>query len=244
MLIGVTVHIPDGLLIPVNASTHAVNVPDLLVLVVTWAVTVPFLVFAWKKTRSTYSASFASSLALMSALVFVVQMLTFPVAGGTSVHVLGGTLVAVLLGPYAGMLSMTLVLGLQAVVFADGGLLAFGANALNMAVIGSLSFFLVKTLMGKSGGTQRFAASVFVATLVSAVSTAVLTGLEVGVSQAFASSGGVLVTVPTMLSVYAVEGLVEAAFTSFIAAGLMTSLPRFPSFALAGLSMLRREDVP
>ena len=235
-------HIPDGFLIPINPATHTVNVADTAVLVATWAITVPFLVFAWKKTKSTYSTKFASTLAILSALVFVVQMLTFPVAGGTSVHILGGTLLAVILGPYAGMLSMTMVLGMQAFFFADGGLLAFGANALNMAVIGSLSFFFVKLLAGKSSSGKRFASSVFIATFTSAILTAILTGVEIGVSQAFASSGGVLVTVPTMLSVYAVEGLVEATLTSFVATGLMVALPRFQSTALAGIHMLKGKD--
>jgi cobalt/nickel transport system permease protein len=140
------------------------------------------------------------------------------------------------------MLSMTLVLGMQALFFADGGLLAFGANALNMAVVGTLGFFIVKILMGKSGNSKRFAPCVFVATFASAVLTALLTGLEIGVSQAFATSGGVALAVPSMLSVYAVEGLVEATLTSFVATGLLVSLPRFQNTALAGLNMLRRTN--
>lgn len=237
-------HIPDGLLNPINPATHSINIADTAVLAVSWAIVIPFLFYAWKKTKTTYSTSFASTLAVLSALVFVLQMLTFPVAGGTSVHVLGGTLIAIILGPYAGMLSMTLVLGMQAVFFADGGLLAFGANALNMAVVGSLSFFLVRILAGKSGGKERFAASVFIAAFASATLTAVLTGLEVGVSQTFAGSGGLALTVPTMLSVYAVEGLVEGVLTSVVATGLLVSLPRFQNTALAGLNMLRSKETP
>ncbi len=229
-------HIPDGLLNPINPATQTLNVADATVLVATWAITIPFLVFAWRKTKATYSTGFASMLAMMSALVFVVQMLTFPVMGGISVHVLGGTLLAVVLGPYAGMLSMTLVLGMQAVFFADGGLLAFGANTLNMAVIGSLSYFLVKALMGKSGGSKRFAQSLFVATFVSAILTAALTAVEVGVGSAFAGAGGLAVTLPTMLSFYAAEGLVEAALTSLVGVALVASLPHMQHLALKGFS--------
>jgi cobalt/nickel transport system permease protein len=235
-------HIPDGLLIPINATTHTINVADTAILLGTWAITVPFLIYSWRKTRQTYSASFASTLAVLSALIFVAQMLTFPVAGGTSVHILGGTLAAIILGPYAGMLSMTLVLSMQAVFFADGGLLAFGANALNMAVIGSLSFFLVKALSGNGENKKQFASSVFVATFASAVLTAVLTGLEIGASQAFAGSGGIMATVPAMLGIYSAEGLVEALLTSAVATGLMISLPRFQNKALAGIQMLREKS--
>jgi len=236
-------HIPDGFLIPVNPVTHALNVADTLVLVITWAVTLPCIVFAWKKTKTTYSKSFVGTLAVTSALVFVLQMLTFPVASGTSVHILGGTLVALILGPYAGMLSMTMVLGMQAFFFADGGLLTFGANALNMAVIGSLSFFLVKLLAGKSVSPKRFALSLFVATFAAATLTALLTGVEIGVSQAFVNSGGLSLTVPSMLSVYTVEGLVEAALTSVVATALMASLPSLQASGVIGLRMLKGEDL-
>ncbi len=235
-------HIPDGLLIPINPITHTINLADTAILAATWAITVPFLFYAWKKTKATYTAGFASTLAILSALIFVVQMLTFPVAGGTSVHILGGTLVAIILGPYAGMLCMTMVLGMQAVIFADGGLLAFGANALNIAVIGSLSFFLLKFLAGNLGNKKRFFLAVFATTLVSAVATAVFTGLEIGVSQAFASSGGIAVAVPTMLAVYFAEGVIEAALTSGVATGLMAAVPRFHQTALAGLNMLQRKE--
>jgi cobalt/nickel transport system permease protein len=235
-------HIPDGLLIPINPATHTINVADSTVIIITWAITIPFLFLAWKKTQRTYSNRFAATLAILSALIFVVQMLTFPVAGGTSVHILGGTLLAIVLGPYAGMLSMTMVLGMQAFFFADGGLLAFGANALNMAVIGSLSFFLVKILIGRSNSSKRFASSVFIATFVSAILTAVLTGVEIGVSHAFVSTGGVMLTVPTMLSVYAVEGLVEASLTSVTATALMSTLPQLQHSALAGLNLLKGKN--
>ncbi len=232
-------HIPDGLLIPVNPATHAINLPDTAILACTWAIIVPFMIFAWKKTQTTYSKSFAGILAVMSALVFVVQMLTFPVVGGTSVHILGGTLVAIVLGPYAGMLSMSMVLGMQAVFFADGGLLAFGANALNMAVVGSLSFFLVKAIAGKTATSRRFALSVFVSTFTSAIITALLTGVEIGASQTLASSGGLAFTVPSMLIVYGIEGLFEATLTSLVATALVWALPRTYEASMMGVSMLR-----
>jgi cobalt/nickel transport system permease protein len=234
------VHIPDGLLIPINPATHTINPADAAILVATWAITVPFLFYAWKKTKATYTAGLASTLAILSALIFVVQMLTFPVAGGTSVHILGGTLVVVILGPYAGML----ILGMQAVIFADGGLLAFGANALNMAVIASLSFFLLKFLAGNFGNRKRFFLAVFATTLTSTVATAVFTSLEIGFSQAFVNSGGIAVTIPTMLAVYSAEGVIEATLTSGVTTGLMAAMPRFHQTALAGLNMLQRKEFP
>jgi cobalt/nickel transport system permease protein len=216
-------HIPDGYLDPT-------------IIAITWAVTIPFLIFAWKKTKQTYSHSIAPTLAITSALVFVVQMINFPIAGGTTVHVLGVTLLAVILGPFPAMLSMTMVLLMQAFFFADGGLLAFGANALNMAVIGSLSFFIVKLLTRKTSSNKQFASSVFIASWVAALLTALATGLELGFSKAFA--GGVMLTVPSMVSVYAIEGLVEAVITT----ALVTSLQRLQPAVMMGLKLLRGSE--
>ena len=80
---------------------------------------------------------------LAAAFVFSVQMLNFPVASGTSGHLLGGALAAVLVGPWLGPLCVAVVLLVQALLFADGGLSALGLNILNMAVIGAWGGYLV-----------------------------------------------------------------------------------------------------
>lgn len=79
---------------------------------------------------------------LTAAFIFAVQMLNFPVAAGTSGHLLGGVLAAVLVGPWAGALCIAVVLGVQA-LFADGGLTALGLNILNMAIIGGLGGYVI-----------------------------------------------------------------------------------------------------
>ena len=76
---------------------------------------------------------------LVAAFVFAAQMLNFPVANGTSGHLLGGVLAAVLVGPYAGALAVTVVLVVQALLFADGGLSALGLNVVNMALVGAFA---------------------------------------------------------------------------------------------------------
>lgn len=80
---------------------------------------------------------------LVAAFVFAAQMLNFPVAAGTSGHLLGGVLAAVLVGPWAGVVCVALVLGIQALLFADGGLTALGLNVLNMALVGALGGYAV-----------------------------------------------------------------------------------------------------
>ena len=213
-------HIPDGLII---------NNPA--VAVVMWIVSVAFLVWSWRKAKAAYSRSITALLAISSAFVFVAQMINFPIAFGTSGHLVGGTFLAVLLGPYAAMLSLTIVLLMQALFFADGGILAFGANVFNMAVVGGLSFFLIRLFTRNSHSNGRFVSSVFVASWVSVVLGALVCAFEV--SSAFA--GGVLVTVPSMLLFHALIGLGEGAITTV----LVSSLQRLQPTMIGSLALLR-----
>jgi cobalt/nickel transport system permease protein len=185
-------HIPDGLI--TNAASIATAVAM-------WMASLAFLAWSWKKAKASYSRSITALLAISSAFVFAAQMINFPIAFGTSGHLVGGTFLAVLLGPYAAMLSMTIVLLMQAFFFADGGILAFGMNAFNMAVIGGLSFFLIKLFTKGDTGNRRFIPSVFVASWLSVMVGALVAALEV--SPAFA--GSVLVTVPSMLFYHAIN---------------------------------------
>ncbi len=154
---------------------------------------------------------------------------------GTSGHLVGGTFLAVILGPYAAILSMTLVLMMQALFFADGGLTTFGANVFNMAIIGGLSYFVVKALAHESKSRSRFFLSVFAASWLSIVGGALVCGLEIGFSPLFADAGGILVTVPAMLFWHVVIGLGEATIT----ATLLTQLSRMPSTVLPTFTMFR-----
>jgi cobalt/nickel transport system permease protein len=214
-------HIPDGFLDP-------------YVCALTYIVSAVLLVWAWRKMKTTYPRAVVPLLAISSAFVFAAQMLNFPIAYGTSGHLVGGTFLAMLLGPHAAMLSMTIVLLIQAVFFADGGISTFGANILNMAIIGALSFYIVKILLGSSTSRKRFLASVFAASWLSVVLGALLCGLQIGVSPVFASAGGLLVTVPAMLFWHIIIGIGEAAITT----SLISQLVRVQPAVLNGLAIL------
>jgi cobalt/nickel transport system permease protein len=172
-------------------------------------------------------------LVISSAFVFAAQMINFPILYGTSGHLVGGTFLAVLLGPYAAILSMTIVLMMQALFFADGGLSTFGANVFNMAVIGGLSFFIVKSLTRESKINGRFFLSVFAASWLSMVLGALACGLQMGFSPLFSEAGGVFVTVPAILFWHIIIGFGEAAIT----ATLLTQLKRMPSTILPTFAM-------
>jgi cobalt/nickel transport system permease protein len=198
---------------------------------VAWTISIAFLVWSWRKARATYSRNITALLAISSAFVFAAQMINFPIAAGTSGHLVGGTFLAVLLGPYAAMLSMTIVLLMQAFFFADGGLVAFGMNVLNMAVVGALSFFLVKLFTRKSFGKGRFLSGVFLASWGSVVAGAVLAGLQIG----FANAGGIALWVPLMFFWHALIGLGEGAITVTLVSGLQRLQPT----VLSGITFLK-----
>ena len=118
-------HIPDGFLsVPASATLIGVSGASL-----------GFSI--WKTTKELVEKQ-VPLLAVTAAFIFAAQMLNFPVAVGTSGHFLGAMLAAVLLGPYASFIVISIVLVLQALIFKDGGLLAMGANIFNMAFMGGL----------------------------------------------------------------------------------------------------------
>jgi cobalt/nickel transport system permease protein len=201
-----------------------------------YGVALAFLVWAWNGVRARYPRSFAPLLGVSSALVFVGQMLNFPILYGTSGHLVGGTLLAALLGPHAAILSMTIVLLIQATFFADGGLSTFGANVFNMAVIGGLSFYIIKFFSSDFKGQKMFLISAFVASWLSVFLGALACALEIGVSSMFSAAGGIFVTVPAMLFWHAFIGIGEALITTF----LLLQLQKIQPTWLFGLNLLRR----
>ena len=129
-------HIPDGFIdIPTSAAFGTLALAGTAI--------------ALKKAKTEVDDRTAPMAGLTAVFIFAVQMLNFPVAAGTSGHLLGGALAMVLVGPYAASLAITVVLGVQALLFADGGLTALGLNVFNLSVIAVLISFIVFKLMVK-----------------------------------------------------------------------------------------------
>ncbi|HEY9557069.1 MAG TPA: energy-coupling factor ABC transporter permease, partial [Acidimicrobiales bacterium] len=118
-------HIPDGFF---NAGTS----------LAAGTVAAGGIAVALRRTREVLGERQVPLAALTAAFVFAAQMLNFPVASGTSGHLMGGVLAAVLVGPWAAVLCLTVVLGVQALLFADGGVTALGLNIVNIALVGGL----------------------------------------------------------------------------------------------------------
>jgi cobalt/nickel transport system permease protein len=175
-------------------------------------------------------------IAIVSALLLVIQFFEFPVAGGGSTwHFMGGTAVSMVLGPFGGLISMTITLVIQAAL-GDGGITTFGANVFNMAVIGVLSFFLVKACLSREFTTKRLAFGMFVASFIANVCTALAVGVEIGLFPMVGNLGGILVTVPSMLMWYVPTGIIEGV----VASALIVSLSRLNGVKLLGLELCRK----
>jgi cobalt/nickel transport system permease protein len=220
------VHISDGLIF---------NSTSIIFAIIMWAVSIGILAWSWRKAQQTYTRSITALLAVSSAFVFAAQMINFPIAFGTSGHLVGGTFLAVLIGPFAAILSMTLVLGMQAVFFADGGIVAFGMNLFNMAIIGGLSYFLIKLLTRNNKSQKWFMSSVFIASWTSVMLGALITSFEI--APAFA--GGITVTLPSMMLLHGIIGIGEGAITTV----LITSIQRMNLTNLTGLSLLKERKI-
>jgi len=191
-------HIPDGFL-----STG--------VAVATGVVSAGVIGYSLHKSREELDEKSVPLLAVCAAFVFAAQMLNFPVAGGTSGHFLGGVLAAVLLGPWLGSLVIGLVLLVQCLGFADGGLTALGANVFNMAVIGAILgyyiFYGIKSLLPKTRTT--FLAATGIAAWLSVFLASGICAVELAVSGTTPLS----VTLPAMLGVHSIIGVGEALIT-------------------------------
>src|SRR5215207_3113741 len=133
-------HIPDGFL-------------SFIVSLICWVITAVILSMAISRTNKSLGEKQVPLMGIMAAFIFAAQMINFPVAGGTSGHLLGGALAAIVLGPWAAILVMASVLGVQALLFQDGGLVALGANILNMGVLTALvGYGLYRASAGLSDG--------------------------------------------------------------------------------------------
>lgn len=150
-------------------------------------------------------------MATIGSLIFSSQMVNFPITGGTSGHLLGGVLAALILGPFEALIVMTVVLSAQAFVFGDGGILALGANIFNMGIIGALGgYYYFKFLTkGKKGLRKVFLKSAFVSAWVSVVLAAVMASLEI----AFSGTKPLMTVLPAMTLTHIMIGLVEGCIT-------------------------------
>lgn len=198
-------HIPDGFL---NIATVAT----------TYAVSVGGVGNAVRIANRKLGEKQVPLMGVLAAFIFAAQMLNFPILGGTSGHLIGAALAAILLGPWASLLIMSCVLIAQSLIFQDGGLLALGANIFNMGIVASFSGYYLYRLTTLLLGDNRRA--VMIGSFVGGWFSVVLSSVAAAVELAVSGVSPLLAVLPAMAGIHALigigEGLVTGAVLSLI----------------------------
>lgn len=202
-------HIPDGLLEPATA-------------IVTSAAGAGAVAYALKRSKEGLDDRRIPVVGVTAAFVFAAQMVTIPIAGGTSAHLLGGAMAGILLGPWIGTLVVSVVYLVQAIGFADGGITALGANILGMGVVGSVGgYYVFKGLTTILPRTRiSYLGSVVAASWLSVVAASALVAV-------FITFGGPLplAAFPIMIGVHLLVGVIEAVISTSVIAAVLASRP-------------------
>ncbi len=203
-------HIPDGFL---NTGVS----------VATGIVAAGAVGYGLRKAREELDEKSVPLMAMVTSFIFAAQMLNFPVAGGTSGHFLGGALAALLLGPWLGCLVMALVLLVQCLGFADGGLTALGANILNMGIIGTVLVYYIFRFLQRAlpSGRGSYLISAAAAAWLSVVMASGACAVELGISGTTPMG----VALPAMLAIHAIIGIGEAIITVAVLSLVMAVRP-------------------
>ena len=215
-------HIPDGYLSPATA-------------VLAYGVALPFWYQASKRVKETLRSQAAPLVPVFAALSFTVQMFNIPVPWGTTAHAVGGTLMAVVLGPWAAVVGVSSALIIQALFFGDGGITAIGANSFNMGIaLPLVGYAVYKLLAGRSPSHRRRIVAATIASYVGINVAGLLTALWLGIQpifwteygRALYSPYGLETTVPAMALVHlTIAGFAEAAFTGLSLAYILRTHP-------------------
>ncbi len=211
-------HIPDGYLSP---QTY----------IPLYGVFVSVIAVAVKKVKKEVSARNIPYLGMAAAFSFIIMMFNLPIPGGTTGHAVGSAVIAILFGPWAATIAVSVAIIIQALIFGDGGITAIGANCFNMAIFMPFAaYFLFKLFSGRSAGKTRTSFAAFMAGYLSLVLAAILTGIELGIQPLIASAAdgkalycpyNLRVAVPAMaighmLLFGIVEGFITAIIVNYI----------------------------
>lgn len=195
----VPMHIPDGFL-------------SVMMSLILWVIAIAGVGYALKRVNADIGERQVPLMGVLAACIFAGQMLNFAVTGGTSGHLMGAALATILLGPWAAILVIACVVGVQALIFQDGGLLALGANIVNMGIIGVMvAYFAQRTLhklLGKRTG------GLFVGGFVSGWLSLVIAALACALELALSGVSPANIAVPAMAGIHALIGVGEGLITA------------------------------
>jgi cobalt/nickel transport system permease protein len=203
----VPLHIPDGFL-------------SVAIAVICWALTAVGVGVSLWRSGKTLGARQVPLMGVLAAFIFAAQMLNFPIGVGVSGHLIGGALAAILLGPWAAILTMTTVVAIQAIIFQDGGYFVMGANILNMGVIAVLvAYGVYRGVMALAGGRRW---GLFIGGFAGAWFSVVISAVATAVELAFSSVSPLSLALPALAGVHVLigigEGLITVGALVFVAA--------------------------
>lgn len=208
-------HIPDNYLSPSTCAVMGI-------------IMLPIWIKASKKVKKEVSKKKIPILGVCSAFSFLIMMFNVPIPGGTTAHAVGGTLAAILLGPYAATICITIALLIQALFFGDGGILAFGANTFNMAfIMPFVGYTLYNIIRSRLKGRKSEYIAAFIGAYVGIVAAAFAASIEFGIQPLlFKDSNGAAiycpyglkVAIPAMVLTHLLIGLIEGGITAAVLA--------------------------
>lgn len=191
-------HIPDGFL----------SVPVAIVL---WVLSIGVIVIAFRRLSRDLGEREVPVMGVLAAAIFAGQMLNFTVAGGTSGHLMGAALATILLGPWASIIIMTCVVGIQALLFQDGGLVVLGANIFNMGLIGTAVSYAVYSLFQRLAGGRKW--GVLAGSFAAGWTSIIVAALAVALQLAFSGTSRANLAIPAMGGIHALIGIGEGLIT-------------------------------
>ncbi len=195
-------HIPDGVLDPITVAATYTSIFIYAVIV--------------RRYIDHLDTSRLGGLASLASIVFVAQLINWPIPGGTSLHLVGAGLLGAILGPYYGFFVMAVILTIQCIFFGDGGITALGANILNMGVIGVLAGYIPAKILLTRGpdNYRRVLATGFLSGWLSMTLAGFACGVEIGLSRYF--NFDMSITVPIMSIYSSILGVIEGILTGLI----------------------------
>ena len=196
-------------------SPQAMHIPDGFlsgpVLAACFIISAIVIVYAFLRVKRDMDERKVPLMGVVAAAIFAGQMLNFPVAAGTSGHLLGAALATILLGPWAAVLVMSIVVGAQALIFQDGGMIALGANLLNMAVIGVFVAYTIYRAVQRIARGARW--GLFVGGFLAGWTSIFISALAAALELALSGTSPANLAIPAMALVHTVIGFGEGAIT-------------------------------
>lgn len=206
-------HIPDGYLSP---QTY----------IPLFGVFVSVAAIAVRKVKKEVTVRHIPYLGMAAAFSFIIMMFNLPIPGGTTGHAVGAAVIAILFGPWAATVAVSVALIIQAFVFGDGGITAIGANCFNMAVFMPFTAYVIfRSISNKTANKARISAAAFSSGYLSLVLTSILTAVEFGIQPIIASSpDGKALYCPYDLSIAIPAMAIEHLLLFGIVEGIITSI--------------------